>query len=401
MLRKVALLVVASLATGSLLFSVISHSGMSSPIAENVWKERLVKCQSLLQRDGDIMNTSATRCFRTVLEAAIERDSINEFGQAIKNLDDTDPLLQQVCHAPGHALGKVIIDHYNGDWLKAVLETSVDFCDSGLLHGVYDQWGLTTHTTDEWEQFGLICSTALKEKESNCPDVLGHAAYESVGQDPEAALQICALFSVRVQSSCAFGVIMQQYQPANIELRKLRDLDSAVPRSQWGAIIDYCKSLSVLPDQVQHGCFDGVGWVMGSYISSRVDALQTVSSPSNLLEKTTSDTIFAANLCSGNPISDNHANSCQESLFTNLPFRVYDNIATLTGFCRAVSSSTSAPEGICLYGAREKMMTTEFQKLVEQNHSVQDIIARESHENDELLAEELETLRQNFLAGKQ
>jgi hypothetical protein len=303
------------------------------------WEKRLQECAQLRDLSmGSANDKGAGNCFGDALYTALTDGSITAFADAAVEMTAADPWLNTACHEPAHGLGHRLLDHYENDWEQALLETTWNFCDSGALHGLYDVWGESSHSDEEWLRLVEICQKSMVIRLNGCPDAVGHAAYESLEQDPVGAMRICSLIDDQTYArDCAMGVVMQHYNPNNPELLRVRGNNVPEP-SRWPELLRMCEAVTgeiTFSDAVRAGCAAGAGWIMGVNIS--------VSSDEGLIDQvggwTTASALTqkALDLCTSTP--GDRENGCAIYLLRRMPLVVASTADSVMRFCDELSSA--------------------------------------------------------------
>jgi hypothetical protein len=111
------------------------------------------------------------------------------------------------------------------------------------VHSIYDIWGIEPHTQEEWVQAGNHCWEAIQIRYSACGDAVGHAAYESAGEDLRQAMIICDWQrEIQIQTPCANGAYMQANFPQSTKLKQAREVVLRDP-SDWGDFVTFCDTV--------------------------------------------------------------------------------------------------------------------------------------------------------------
>lgn len=371
----VALIVTLTSSAFAAVLAIVSLNG--SPISDGdrktFWENRLLDCSNGVSQkgsDGQI----AGECVADALYAALTEGSIKQFGTAATEVTAKDPWLNSTCHEPTHGLGRRILEHYGEDWRRALLEATWDFCDSGALHGLYDLWGEERHSTQDWLRLARLCQESMAARVNGCPDAVGHAAYESLKQEPAAAMEICALIETRNYArDCAMGVVMQHYNPNNPALVRQRGNQIPGPE-QWPMIFRLCDvatSGQKMTEAVRTGCVAGAGWMMGVFISEQSDGYQP--DREGIEGRRTELIHMALDHCVST--AGEQATECTNMLFRRPPLNVTSSSTKVLEFCRQ-STEGRSEKGLrltCLANALPRMSHSERTALIGQEPSVSEI----------------------------
>lgn len=256
------------LAVGATVFAV-QVGGDKERVAGDVgyWSKRLVLCQKPGITDTEQYMDESFDCLYDAMRDSIWNNSYQQFNDALRPLTASDVMLEYVCHIPGHDLGREIMEHYDNDYRRAVLELASNLCGSGIIHGIYDVFGETQRGEDEWRMMGEACVEANQRTFNACGDAVGHAAYESTGRDLTKAMLICDLMSSAwVQYTCANGAYMQANFPQSTKLKKIATPERRIDPNYWPPFIQFCDRQVFKNPSVMEGCYGGAGWVMGNTI---------------------------------------------------------------------------------------------------------------------------------------
>lgn len=340
------------------------------------WNTRLLACQ-----DKSITNTSDMMlekydCLRSALLDAVESNSIANYVSAISPIAESDVIFEQACHIPGHDIGKEVLKIYKGSWRDAIINTAYDVCGGGLVHGLYDEWGFSKHTDEEWVEFAGYCVEALSIRHNVCADGLGHAAYESVGKDMSKALRICDLFpDFDLPHFCAIGVAMQAYFPLGkigdqLEQKNKPDRHITLKTpDDWRGFIEFCDRIELSNGATKAGCYSGAGWLYGTHIYHLLYEMFPIESDFQTSAEIDSALISMLRSAIDNCEAAKDANistknACIFLVLTRMPWFFYEPIDKFIQYCKdATFSKRDILFYECLASGYENS-TTEFMSRI-------------------------------------
>lgn len=374
MLRNKLLIVAA--AVFSLLGSavaVVAFSASSTPTGSDAvefWSKRWVACQDSAALTTDEVMADSYDCLRSLISDAVKSNSFEALVNAGTPILDNDIKLAYVCHIPGHDLGAEFVEYFEGDYSKAIMTLNANICGSGIVHGILDVWGKTTHSTGEWLQVGEACIEANKVRYNACADAVGHAAYESKGRDLAAAIGVCdAMQQDWLRNACTNGAIMQSQYPQSSALKETR---SANMPQDWGDLVRFCDALPYTNPGTMDGCYGGSGWVMGNTIFHELQERATLpdekqSTPEQdryVVERAK----YALDACEAStPGNRGNPDVCQWLMLARMPLFFYLDIPKFVTFCR--DTTDGRPETLflnCLASGQEHISPEQKQQLVDE-----------------------------------
>ena len=382
-LRRILLAVTAvtlSAVVAGLVVVVSTKDGtIGGPAGAEYWAKRIIACQDTSLTTTDAVLKHSYDCLKAGIRDAVLSESFDQWVAAADPIMAEDIKLEYVCHIPGHDLGAEFAEYFGGDYRRAVMTLGWDICGGGIVHGVFDVWGKANHAPEAWLEIGQACIDQNKLRYSTCGDAVGHSAYESLGQDLQAAIGVCdSLPESWIQNSCANGAFMQKYYPQSSALKYTRA--SVIPA--WEELVRFCDNLPYRKIGTLDGCYGGAGWVIGNtiffnlakltttgneYLSTpRMDA-EVVRQVNQAIAACEVNIAFGTNL--GNPVV------CIDLMLNRMPLFWYMNTEKFIGFCELVSAQRE--EGFferCLAGGLEHITPAAMNSIVERYPDVGDVI---------------------------
>jgi hypothetical protein len=343
-MRNRALLAILSLCVTFLSAGavVILNNKENAPAPVDYWSKRITACQDKSLLTTEEVLAHSYDCLKSAIWDSVTTNSFPNFVAAADPIMAHDIKLEYVCHIPAHDLGAKILDFYKNDYRKAILDTGYDLCGSGFVHSLYDVWGLSKHTKQEWIDIGGYCNEALQVRYNACGDAIGHAAYESSGRDLRAAMLICDLQrAYDVLASCGNGAYMQDNFPQSSKLKKERPAVLKDP-SEWSSFVTFCDTIPFETRGAKDGCYFGAGWVMGNTIFMRLNDVSMSSAAGNEFDTTPEkDKLInglissAIDACeSGADTNRATKDGCIYIMLARMPLFYYRDISVFTDYCK-------------------------------------------------------------------
>lgn len=352
-------------------------------IGEDYWTKRLLACQDKSIIDTGILLEKSYDCLRDTIWHAVETDSFPQFAAAADPIMAEDIRLEYVCHIPGHDLGADIIEHYNYDWATAIKAMSFDLCGGGFVHGIYDVFGKEYHTKNEWVAIGDYCWDAIQIRYSACGDAIGHSAYESSGEDLEAAMRICDWQRQEaIQTPCANGAYMQANFPQSSKLKDERGA-KLTPSSDWEKFVTFCDDIDFQSYGAEAGCYFGAGWVMGNNIymelqNMRTETFDEFKSTPEMDAKVMELIGAATDACKTmeNTI-EGILDGCVYIMLARMPLFFYMDVDRFEEFCRAsVTGLRDVMYLECLASGHEHITPETMRALMNKYEGLESIMVR-------------------------
>jgi hypothetical protein len=378
-LRKV-LMIVAGLTVSALsavAVVVVTGGGFSEPAGEQYWAKRIVACQDRTLMTTEEVLEHSYDCLKDTIRDAVTSESFDAWYRAAAPVMANDIKLEYVCHIPGHDLGAELVEYFDGDYRRAILTVGYDICGGGIVHGVFDVWGKQRHPLATWLEIGQACIEQNRLRYSTCGDAVGHAAYESTGQDLRAAIGICdKLPEMWIQNSCANGAFMQTYYPQSSALKYTRD----VPIPAWEELIDFCDELPYERVGTLDGCYGGAGWVIGNTIFMNMQALSDggdeYDANTAQQEAVVTQAREAISACESNtPLNKGNPAVCIDLMLNRMPLFWYMDPQRFEQYCRSVSDGRDEMFfHRCLAGGAEHIDADPLRELSERYPEVGEII---------------------------
>jgi len=252
-----------------IILTVISSTAISIIFINNekkgidYWEKNIRLCQNKnLKTEREVFDYSYG-CLKNSIRSAVFSDDFNSWYLAAEPIMANDIRLEYVCHIPGHDLGGEFNEYFKNDYKKAIMALGYDICGGGIVHGIFDIWGKEKHSVGEWLRISEACIEQNLIRYSTCGDAIGHAAYESVGNNLSEAINICDMLQQDwIRNSCANGSFMQKYFPQSSELKLIRK--ETIPN--WDSLITFCDRIDFKQSGTADGCYGGAGWVIGNDI---------------------------------------------------------------------------------------------------------------------------------------
>lgn len=164
------------------------------------------------------------QCQDKVLQKYVAGGKLSELDSGLDKLSQQHPTFWLPCHDLLHKTGESQVSSIkNGVDLLSKINRAT--CQGGLVHGVLDGLARLTPTEAQFVEIGATCDAYSKLQDSReagrltyyCADGMGHAAWSS-GKNLEQAVRRCdSMVNDWQSSTCAEGVLMQMFEPANDE----------------------------------------------------------------------------------------------------------------------------------------------------------------------------------------
>ena len=363
------LVVVISAGTGKL-------AGSADP---EYWSKRIIACQDKSLSTTDAVLAHSYDCLKNSIRDSVYNDSFDSWVAAAQPIMAEDIRLEYVCHIPGHDLGAELSKHFSGDFRRAIMTLGWDICGGGIVHGVFDVWGKSQHSPEEWLEIGQACIDQNKLRYSTCGDAIGHSAYESLGQDLAASIGLCdSLQELWIQNSCANGAFMQKYYPQSSALKYTRD--AVIP--PWAELVDFCDKLPYENVGTNDGCYGGAGWVIGNTIFFNLALLTTTgneyeSTPAMDAEvvRQVNEAVAACEVNVASGTNKGNPTVCVDLMLNRMPLFWYMNTDKFIAFCKEVSVGRQEMFfERCLAGGLEHITPDALAEIVKRHPSAADII---------------------------
>jgi hypothetical protein len=358
--------------------AVIAVSGgLDTKAGPSYWEKRILACQDKSLLTTDEVLDHAYDCLKGTIRDAVLSESFDAWYQAAAPVMANDVKLEYVCHIPGHDLGAEFVEYFDGDFRRAVMTLGYDICGGGIVHGVFDVWGKQPHPLSTWLEIGDACIEQNRIRYSTCGDAVGHAAYESTGQDLAAAIGICDLLpEAWIQNSCANGAFMQKYYPQSSALKYTRK----VPIPAWEELVDFCDELPTRNVGTLDGCYGGAGWVIGNTIFMNMSRLADTGDEyvANAAQQraVVEQAGEAIKACESNvPANKGNPQVCIDLMLNRMPLFWYMDTDRFEQYCREVTGERDDQFFLrCLAGGAEHIDAGPLQALTEKYPTVGEII---------------------------
>lgn len=351
----------------------------AEPQPASYWSQRITACQDKSLTTTDKILEHSYDCMRASIRDAVYSESFAAWVEAAQPIMAEDIMFEYACHLPGHDLGPELDAYFDGDFRRAIMALGHDICGGGVVHGIFDVWGKSQHSPEAWAEISQACVDQTMIQYNSCADAIGHAAYESMGQDLAAALAICdKVPEMRSRISCANGSYMQAYYPQSSELKLTRNPD--IP--PWEDMVAFCDTLSFTHTDTADGCYAGAGWAIGNTIyfnlgemnSTGNEFLSTPEMDREALRQVDQavaacEVNVAAGLNKGNP------KICIDLVLVRMPLFWYMDTDKFVSFCE--QSSRGRPEWFlesCLAGALEHVTPQAMAEVMSRYPGVADVL---------------------------
>jgi hypothetical protein len=158
-------------------------------------------------------------CFdrAAITRAAFTEDPTDVFV-ALKALSLARPDVFTLCHNASHRVGEIALRRLFADrgadfeGMYRMIDAGVTTCQGGLVHGVYDAFGLLNPEVEDFKAAVDACQRNQSVPSGQCADAVGHASWDAFG-DVVKTLQACSYWNDSwYQEICAEGVVMRIYQ---------------------------------------------------------------------------------------------------------------------------------------------------------------------------------------------
>jgi hypothetical protein len=358
------------------------------------WTKRLLVCQQPDVTDTVEYMDRSYDCLYEAMRDAIWNNSYEEFNDALRPLTASDVMLEYVCHIPGHDLGKEIVEYYRDDYRSAVMDLASNLCGSGIVHGIYDVFGESERSIEDWQMMGNVCVASNQYDFNACGDALGHAAFESTGRNLVKAMQICDnITSAWVQYTCANGAYMQQNFPQSTKLKKIATPPVKNDPELWDFFIQFCDEQKFANPGTMEGCYGGAGWVMGNTIyginagfmeeqrENGIDVNENQAVPEQEQLILTRAKQAVAVCMSGTDPNGSRLN-CVGDMLSRMPIFFYrSGTAALERYCSTVTQGQPATyRDKCIGSAHQHVTPQDMAELVRANPGALEYVLRSNPE---------------------
>jgi hypothetical protein len=375
--RKVSILLVLLQVT--LVCSTITflHINKSPEASVDFWSSRINNCMDKFVERDEIAKRQSSDCMESILYGAVSNKSVKNFAIAANAVIGEEYNKKMQCHVNAHDIGPKIVDLYKSDWSKLIELTGYSFCENGLIHGVFDIFAGSSPKKADWISVGGMCNKLFQRIPPGCSDAVGHAAYESSGQNRITGLEICNLMPEgRMQIDCAMGVYMAGPFPTATQLKSDRGIE-IIPEDQWVDWVKQC-DLQQLKKSTKTGCYLGAGWVIGQSIqvtneSNSID-MHVPDKSADKISYNSYKTAFYA--CEEGDSIESDLLMCKRAMLSRLPTSAYANLQRYKGYCsKATEGRPVFDYNLCLIAGQQTKIKW-LRTLINENSELRNVIER-------------------------
>jgi hypothetical protein len=349
-MRKIMLLVLvmAAVATGggiAFLQSTKAGSSLDAAATSQEIVQEISRCVAD-RWDPQTMNDPITReCIvENVLRGQVANGNVTNMNLALADIVQEHREFWGPCHDIMHSAA----DHgakTPTQVLDLIRKIDLPSCQGGLVHGLLDAFAKLSPSQEDFIALGAACSEYYKNSGSSndskvqsnmsmlyayCTDGAGHAAWEST-QDLRSAIDACnALNEAPGRASCAEGVLMQIFEPANgTPVHSVEESFTIIPEmcATWP---DNTPTRDTLV-----GCNTGAAyiytrpaWHLHSYFAGQVGTSEPTEIPSDVSAKMQEHIDKAIDLC-----IKYHTSACLKSIGHQLPTSLFADQAATKRLC--------------------------------------------------------------------
>lgn len=168
--------------------------------------------------DAVAMGVAKDTCYDPLV-VALAHDTPAPFDlfSAIRGLNAARPELFTLCHNSSHTVGEITFKRFaavssvDTDAMRGLIEAGGPACMGGLVHGVYDAFGLSDPEVSEFPAMIEACLTS-HDLLGYCSDAVGHAAWDAY-EEFAPAVAACSWWQDETWwFFCAEGIIMRVFQ---------------------------------------------------------------------------------------------------------------------------------------------------------------------------------------------
>jgi len=275
--RARILLAAALLLTG--VGGFVGLRGVDGPATSADIREAFLVCDPVLSRVAPHVKEQEQACMVEVMYEFYRRGFNDELWEALRLQSQEVPDFYYACHDVLHRVGERALAEFK-DMAALILANNSDVCGTAFIMGGVDAFGAQEPTAEEFLRVAQACEAMsgpgfASRLRGMCEHSLGHAAWKSTLEIPEAAARCGLLATPSGQVNCGDGVIMQIYQPANGEATRL--LEQARDEME-GVCTEW-------PDvgSTRLGCYAGAGYIYSRPLFSYDSVVRGTSSGTRTL----------------------------------------------------------------------------------------------------------------------
>lgn len=337
MVAVLALALAGVLALGLVLavnsgFRSVPSAAPSDSTLEVEWKQRFTECTGGRLTPALAYSEPVRECVYEVLTDAVDAGELVSVQRALHAQIESDPLFFYSCHQAGHRAGEYAFEQ-RGD-VPALLEQTSDTCLFAVGHGVLDGFALTSPSDESFVAAAESCLSVLDDPAGTrrmlCLDGMGHVAWSSTRDFPEAASRCELIPDGRGQTACMEGVLMQIFEPAALE--------PELPLTVAPVVIPgLCRSLASSDRDIHVGCHRGAGYVYTRAVRTAASDWESTAAPGARLSRSAGREIVdamlvAADWCSAHRDAD-AVDACMGSASMQTPDVLLTNPVLLREGC--------------------------------------------------------------------
>ena len=303
------------------------------PLPVGYFRDRLAGCLPALETETAYLEAGTSRCLRETLLAAEELGNLQTARLDLGQLVEERPWLHNYCHLAEHQVGSLIMQDPSRV-PELLLRHPGNTCSWGIGHGLLETFGAARPDDTLWAEVIATCRSLqtmvapYPEVYALCADGIGHAAWDHHRELRGAVSRCEALVEASAVSSCATGIMMQQYRPA--ETGKQPELDA-------NDLDGYCASRwpTTLEASIE-GCATGIGYVLALSLVSDVVSGALLANGAGDEAQQQAATTGAEGLATATRICGSLgdlAGTCRASLLTNLPTHLLTDPTAWSRLC--------------------------------------------------------------------
>lgn len=319
---KLRIAAAAALLVGSIA-GVVAVTSIGDEATSADIRKAILVCDPDLSRENPIVSEQEQSCMVEVMYEFYRRGFNNELWEALRLQSQEVPDFYFACHDVLHKVGERALDEFK-DMADLILKNNSDVCGTAFIMGGVDAFGAQEPTEAEFLRVAQACEAMsgpgfASRLRGMCEHSLGHAAWKSTNEIPQAAKRCGLLITPSGQINCGDGVIMQLYQPAN-----------GVPtRPVEQARFEMEELCENWPDigSTRHGCYAGAGYIYSRPLFSydsvvRGEASGTRTLTSEQREKLKELSFDVVRLCKAHTWEEG-VDACLERASQDIPASIY------------------------------------------------------------------------------
>jgi hypothetical protein len=228
----------------------------ASPTPEAI-RSAFMACIPSFSEEHPSVSAQEQACLIDVMYGFYREGHNDELWAALRIQEFEAPFFYFPCHDVLHRVGeRAYFQH--GDMAELILANNTDVCGTAFIMGGLDAFGAMEPSPEEFRAAAAACESMsgpgfAARLRGMCEHSMGHVAWKSTLTIDGAAARCALMASDAGKMSCADGVMMQIYEPANsIAVRPIEE-----GYEHAGAVCDMWPNV----DASKAGCYGGAGYV--------------------------------------------------------------------------------------------------------------------------------------------